>query len=245
MTLENRITKLEHDNRRLRRLLVLLVVTIAALFAVGATHEPSFDTISVKYLRVVDDSGRERISLLTDPRSSEPMLMMFDDHKKSTVTLSAVAKSTGIAFQDHDKHAYLGVLDGQPNFMLSNSEATQVIVGAREDRGPRLQIGANNIPVMQLAAYEGVPSISMSDLNSVQRLLLSVVQGKSVISVMGKRAQRGPNVTLTGDDNFATVEATDQAGNFAQLGAAQQEPNVGLTIYERDGTPKWSTRANR
>src|SRR5207253_11387099 len=103
----------------------------------------------------------------------------------------------GVDIQRDGKHAYLGMLEGQPNVALASSGGDQIFRAALEERGPRVQIGANEVPVIQLAAYEGVPTIGMADKNSVQRLLLSVNGETSLIAVMGKKAQRGANITLT------------------------------------------------
>lgn len=244
MTIEQRVQILEAQNLQLKRGIVAFGVLVATFFFVAANNSSAQkDTITAKYVRIVDDSGRERLSLLTDPKTSGPMLLMFDEQKHAMVTMSGLERSTGVAFQHSGSHAYVGMLEGQPNLMLANSGGDQVIRAALEERGPRVQIGAKEVPVIQLAAYEGVPTIGMSDTSSVQRVLLSVAGGTGLMAVMGKNANRGANVTLTADEQFATAEATDRFGGFAQLGAAQAaEPNVALTIYGKDGTPKWSTR---
>jgi hypothetical protein len=244
MTIEERVQNLERENRRLKRIVAgfAILVTSFALIAANNSSSPQ-DTVTAKYVRIVDDAGRERLSLLTDPLTSGPMLLMFDEQKHPLVTMSALEKSTGVAFHRAGTQAYLGMLDGQPNMMLASPGGEQIVRAALEKRGPRVQIGAKEVPVIQLAAYEGVPTIGMSDTNSIQRVLLSVAGGTGLMAVMGKNGQRGANVTLTADEQFATAEATDRFGAFAQLGAAQEgEPNVALTIYDKDGMPKWSTR---
>jgi hypothetical protein len=244
MTIEERLQNLERENRRLKRIVAGFGILVTGVVVVAANNSPSpQDTVTAKYLRIVDNAGRERLSLLTDPRTSGPMLLMFDEQKHATVTITGLELSTGVAFQHGGNQAYLGMLEGQPNMMLAGPGGQQIVRAALEERGPRVQIGAKEIPVIQLAAYEGVPTIGMSDTNSIQRVLLSVAGGTGLIAVMGKNAQRGANVTLTADEQLATAEATDRFGGFAQLGAAQEaEPNVALTIYDKDGTPKWSTR---
>jgi hypothetical protein len=242
MTIEQRLQRLEHENRLLKCIVVTAGLIAASLLVVAANNSPS-ERIIAKHVSIVDDDGRERMSLFTDPRTSSPMLLMFDDQKRPLVTVSAAQDRTGIAFQDGGSHSYLGTLNGIPNLMLASPEGDQIIRAALEKRGPRIHIGANKVPVIQMAAYDGVPTIGMSDTDSTQRVLLRVARGIGLVSVIGKNAQRGANVTLTADEQFATAEATDRFGGFAQLGTAQeQEPSVGLTIYAKDGSPTWSTR---
>ncbi len=244
MTIEERLRNLECENRQMKRMIAGFGIFVTSVVLVAANNSPSpQDTVTAKYFRIVDNAGRERVSLLTDPRTSGPMLLMFDEQKHPMVAITALEKSTGVAFHHGGNQAYVGMLDGQPNMMLASPGGRQIVRAALEERGPRVQIGAKEVPVIQLAAYEGVPTIGMSDTNSIQRVLLSVAGGTGLMAVMGKDAQRGANVTLTADEKLATAEATDRFGGFAQLGAAQEaEPNVALTIYDKDGTPKWSTR---
>ncbi len=125
----SRLNRLERQNRSLRRSLIGLGLSVAALMTAGAAFsaredpkDSTFDTIHVGKLVMSDSDGRERIVMKLD--LGEPTLEMFNHDGKRQVFLGIdelwddtayLSVSSRVSNGDIDKQAVLAATTSSPN----------------------------------------------------------------------------------------------------------------------------------
>ena len=142
--MRERLDRLEGQVRRWRRG-ALAASGLAALAIAGAMAEPPARELSVKKLRVVDDSGKDRIVLSADPVEAD--LTFFDPSGKSRLTID-VAKDRRPVLQFSDEankecsRMTLGLEDeGHPALTLYDGEGRKrVAFGIAKKGGPVLRV---------------------------------------------------------------------------------------------------------
>src|SRR3954452_762155 len=97
--MRERLDRLEGRLRRWRRG-ALASLGLAALAAAGAMAEPPLKELSVRTLRVVDTTGKDRIVLSADPQSAD--IVLYDPSGKSRLTID-VAKDRRPVLQFADE----------------------------------------------------------------------------------------------------------------------------------------------
>ncbi len=119
--MRERLDRLERQVSRWRRG-ALAMVGVAALAVAGAMAEPPAKELTVKKLRVVDDTGRDRIVLSADPVEAD--LTFYDPSGKSRLTID-VAKDRRPVLQFSDD---------------ANKESSRMTLGLEDEGHPALTL---------------------------------------------------------------------------------------------------------
>ena len=168
MTIEQRLEKLERQNKWMRRIGAVAVALVAAVFLMGQGKEKEPPDLIVKSLTVVDKDGKVRARLEVGPsvplEVGQPQLTLFDqngqrrmrlDHgitvTDQTGNLRALLNGSGITFLDpegkstknvlHVLRVALSVLnDGTTALRLMDNGKLRASLGLLKDGTPYLKL---------------------------------------------------------------------------------------------------------
>jgi hypothetical protein len=101
MTLEQRVEKLERQNRWMKRVGAVAVAVVAAVALIGQAKDEELKDLRVRSLKVVDDKGTVGIELGSSPAGS--VLFLADKDGKRRAVLSTVLDESP-ALTLFDKH---------------------------------------------------------------------------------------------------------------------------------------------
>lgn len=125
MTTEERIQKLERNNRRLGIGITILVLFGGTIVATSATSVPPQDLV-VRSLSVVDENGKTRASLMADVYGAGLQLLDEDGNVRAEL----VSKKTGTALTLRDGsengNVRLAIGKNGPNLILQDSNGNKV-----------------------------------------------------------------------------------------------------------------------
>jgi hypothetical protein len=108
LSLARRIERLETHNRRMRKLLLLVVVTVCGMFLMGQVRvpptrvesgAPADGKVRAEAFILTDAKGNERASLVTDGTGSV-FLVMFDKDGKARADMQVNSYGPSINFYD-------------------------------------------------------------------------------------------------------------------------------------------------
>lgn len=151
--MRDRLDRMERQLRRWRRGAVA-GLGLAAVAVAGAMAQPPAKELVVKTLRVVDDAGKDRIVLSSNPDEAD--LTLFDPSGKSRLTLD-VAK---------DRRPVLLFADE------SNKESNRLVLGLEDEGHPALLLydGTGHKRVAFGIPKEGGPVIRILDESGKLRM---------------------------------------------------------------------------
>jgi hypothetical protein len=138
MTTEQRLERLERENRWMRRIGAVGVAVAAAVFLIGQGKENELPDLEVRSLTVKDEAGVVRARLKTDRGLTG--LAFLDKHGKDRAWLGAGDGSAGLTFT--------------PTFQLGVSFGSQSLRLYDEDRKLRLALSTHR---------DGSPSLRFFD----------------------------------------------------------------------------------
>ena len=144
----DRLDRMERQLRRWRRG-TIAALGLAAVAVAGAMSAPPVQEMKVKTLRIVDDSGRDRIVLTADPSQTD--MTFYDPSGKSRLTLD-VAK---------DRRPVLVFADE------AGKESSRLVMGLEEEGRPALMLydGKGRKRLAMGLSNEGGPVIRILDEN--------------------------------------------------------------------------------
>jgi hypothetical protein len=151
--MSTRLDRMERQLRRWRRG-AAAALGLAALAVAGAMAEPPLKELAVKTLRIVDDAGKDRIVLSSNPEDAD--IILYDPSGKSRLTLD-VAK---------DRRPVLLFADE------SGKESNRLVLGLEDEGHPALQLfdGTGRKRVAIGIPKEGGPVIRVLDENGKLRM---------------------------------------------------------------------------
>ena len=91
MSIEERLERLERQNKWMRRIGAVGVALVAAIFLLGQGKEQAVPSIKARELVLVDEAGAKRASLTT--KNDKTQLAFFDKKGKAVVELTALRGS--------------------------------------------------------------------------------------------------------------------------------------------------------
>lgn len=155
MTLEQRLERLERENRWMRR---IGVAGAALAFAVllpgqGTGNEPS--NLDVRSLVVRDKSGTPRV------RITDSGVSLLDEHQKAHIGLGVFAALAGLVVWDRDGHARASVVlddDGPAVAIKDASGKTRAVLGV--GRNTDAQGGEIKTPEGSLTLYDAAENVT-------------------------------------------------------------------------------------
>jgi len=124
MTAEERLTQLEHENRKLRLGMLAVLAVVAGLVCIAAT-QPVAKVVRAQRFEFVDVKGKVRAELKLLANGS-PGLWFYDEKGKPRAVLAVLPDgSPNLMFQDEKGKTRAGLYllaDGSPNLGLFDAE---------------------------------------------------------------------------------------------------------------------------
>lgn len=118
MTLEQRVRKLERENRWMRRIAAVTVAVVAVVGLVGQGKEEKLPDLEVRSLVIRDEDGRARAQLATREKDGSPFLTLWDRAKRGSLTLTTLANgSSYLSLIDKSLSATLGTQHGGHSYL--------------------------------------------------------------------------------------------------------------------------------
>jgi hypothetical protein len=112
MTTEQRLEKLERQNRWMRRIGAVAVAVAAAVFLIGQGKDEDLPDLEVRSLTVKDEEGRGRV-FLGSARDGSPLVQLVNKHSRPQVTLRMMLGSPLLVLSGKDgASAQLGIGPG-------------------------------------------------------------------------------------------------------------------------------------
>ena len=165
MSIEERVARLERQNRRLKQGLAAVVLVVAGAVIMGATKQTGLgETIEAQAFVVKDKSGKIR-ALLGVSKSSEPTLQFYDKDGKWRAILG-VNKDAEPTLQFYDKdgkrRAALGVTkDDESTLRLLDKDGKQ-----------RANLGVTK---------NGATFLSLLDTNEINRFAVTIFKENTAL----------------------------------------------------------------
>jgi hypothetical protein len=210
MTIEERLERLERENRRLKYLLFSLLFLIAGVFFIGARTingegESSIpDEIKAKKFTLVDDNGKGRAVL--GIWKGLPGLVFFSEAGELRVGLLDAEKLPSLGFQDENGK-------------------TRLVLGTSKEQGPFLELcdenGKTRVRLLSSA-------LGLYDEGGKPKVVLGVSEKGSLFSLSGE----GKSEIRLGmaDARNPFLSLADEEGKIkAALTITNEEGCLGLT----------------
>jgi len=137
MTTEQRLEKLERQNRWMRRIGTVAVAVAAAVFLIGQGKDKGPQDLVVRSLTVEDKDGETRATLATDDQIGGVTLRLCGKDTWPSAFLAVLADGTaGLVLNDKNTKARVSLLlggDGSPTLLLGDKNGqTRAALGATE-----------------------------------------------------------------------------------------------------------------
>jgi hypothetical protein len=125
MTLDQRLEKVERENRWMRRIGMVAAAVAAAVFLIGQAKEKEPQDLEVRSLKVKDRDGKARVTLGTDA-DGVPHLRFADEHGKLRAMLGTLEEDLlclTLWDRDFKVRAALGMgTNGPPHLRLADED---------------------------------------------------------------------------------------------------------------------------
>lgn len=187
--LRERLDRLERDNRRLKRVGVVIGVLLMAALGMGQT--PGKRVITANEFVLIDGKGEHRMVLAV--KEEQPAFALYDGHGQRRALLTL------------DK-------DGRPAFALAdaNGEA-RLSLGLRHGGEPRLSLlDATGHLQLGLGMVIGEPHFWMCDADREVRVRLLLSAGKPELTMYG--AEGRAHVWIKADNDGSVIDLGGAAG---------------------------------
>ncbi|MCL5773104.1 MAG: hypothetical protein M1536_01800 [Firmicutes bacterium] len=210
MNLEERLLKLERENRRLRKyFFVLALLVLAPLFAspiwiANATNSPksiNVDEITTKNLSIVNQEGKVVATLTADDKGGS--LAVFNNQGKAGADLF-VTDNGGILgiYNNQDKRVVALVAGDKGGGLGIANNQEEVMAGlAVFDDGCNLTIFNNKKAVAKLSATDGFPTLKLSDKNG----FFSIIGSTDLVKPQTGETKKTSAASITLFDNEKNV----------------------------------------
>jgi hypothetical protein len=127
MTLEQRVRKLERENRWMRRTAAIAVAVVSVVILVGQGKEEPPRDLVVRSLTMKDAAGSARMKLHTTDDGT-PSVSLYDKNEKLRASLGTET----LEFREEGKlRAFVGVIGGTPSLSLYDKDSKiRAVLGA-------------------------------------------------------------------------------------------------------------------
>lgn len=258
-----RMENLEHENRRLKRIVALAAVTGASLLLMGQAK--SSRTVEAEKFVLRDANGNVRgelsVESLGEPRltlrdargfpvvsvagGDEPFLTMMRPGTNEQVTLSNNRTGYGLALYGKEIQVGLAVTNGVPALSLFDAHGKERATVDLMSDEPRLSLqDANNKAKIDVSSdgvslfdATGKPRAMFGDLADGPELLL-IGPNQNSETTLGVSAD-GPRLELHDTEGYSTiVGSTDLV--VPRTGKKQKTSAASLTLFSKDKKVLWS-----
>ncbi len=171
-TLQERVERLEKQNRCLKSCMVVLVLSVLALAVMGAKAAPRdghFRQIIAEGISIVDSAGQERI-LIGFRKEEGTGIRILNQAGKRVVGIGITADEggSGILLADKEERPRigLGMDEGVPSLVIVNENGKKTIAMGGDERGYGLVImDENEVERAGLGFKEGNTGVMIYDEN--------------------------------------------------------------------------------
>lgn len=220
MSLEERVQRLERQNRTLKCLAAAGVISIAGVAIGGAEPaQPTAGRIQAKEFVLVDDAGKERGALrMVEQKFGSvihrgPYLVLSDS--AGTHRLELGSREGNNSTNQVEMNAYTKAGKDQIGFVASSEDSGRASFYLQHDSGTRVDIGAD----VKLA------DVVVSSQSTVPAPQVKIFAMKEV---RGLVIREGKELTPTMVDESQEIRITHEDGKNK------------ITIFDKDGKPAWS-----
>jgi hypothetical protein len=176
MTLDERLTKLECENRLIRRCAAILIGAVAFLILAAQDGKKTLKEIEAKSLTLKDEAGRPRAALKME--SDAPFLAMWDEAGNERVRLGG-RNSSSLSLKDAGGRERLVLNvphDGAPSVMLNDmGERYRLFLGVDAQGDPEVSLWDGEAKVrIALGVRLGMPRLLIADRTMRERAVLGI-----------------------------------------------------------------------
>ena len=210
MTTEQRLKRLERENRWMRRIGAVGVAVAAAVFLVGQGKEKVPPDLKVHSLIIVDKNGRRRAKLGTwDKKGGFPYLALLDSRGQNRLNLSVEADVPHLALNDRV---------GKPRVMLGMTPDGSAALRFVEDGWARAALGTS---------LGGRPWLTLHG------------EGGGLRAMFATKPDGSPSLTLHGEGGGLRAMFAMKPDGSPTLGLADKDGKVrvALSAHAPDGSP--------
>ena len=124
MTIEQRLAKLERQNKWMKRMGGLVLAAVACVVLMGQGKPKELPDLVAKSLTIKDKDGKTRIKLETEPTVGAPSLRLYDGagKERGTLTVSALFSTLLFSNKAGEVRMALSVLAGLPTLFLKDEK---------------------------------------------------------------------------------------------------------------------------
>jgi hypothetical protein len=228
MTTEQRLEKLERQNRWMRRIGAVAVAVAAAVFLIGQGKEKKLPDLEVRSLIIKDKKGTARAQLTTRD-NGEPFLMFWGKAGEVRTFLGM----RGLFFSDKAANRVaLGLRSdgaGETAFLtLFGRDGTQRVKLLTAPNGPAfLALGDKGGPRAHFLLAAGVPQLTFLDKNrKVRATFGTAATGRPFLALCDK--DQRPRAALGADEHIDP-----------KTGAKEITPENTLRLFDAKGKVIW------
>lgn len=200
-SLDERLAKLEHDNRRLRTLGSFSLIALTAIIGVGAAQRPEVPDVLRAHRFVLEDvDGQERLTIGFEAEAG-PSLIVFDNQNRKRITLGLNRVDADASVEPHfsmlnekeEPQATLRLVENiAPSLELNDPSRTVQFCIESDDKAIGAMIRASNVTRSMLGiSPTGTVGLSFRDHDDAERF-------KAACQADGNSAVQwtGPNKAL-------------------------------------------------
>ncbi len=207
-----RVERLERENRRLKRVLLLAAVVVAAglMLAPSAPKKKPLETVKSREVQILDDQGNVRVSMKLDA-SGDPVLELTGA-KGGGARLAVAGERTALSLSDEKRvRASLEITKDDAMLDLEDAEGKRTAsVQAGGILGCLLEDTRTGRDEAGLVIGDTGPVVALSapDAAGAAEVTLAVSQGSEpLIAVSRGKAAARLDVTSAGDPSVTLTDA--------------------------------------
>jgi len=145
MTINERLEKVEIQNRQLKRSMTFLALILGALVLMGARaglQAGNFSQITTERINIIDSEGRELIQIGSDIERTGIRMLSKEGKRVLGLGYSTPDGESGILVADNDGRPRIGLgMDGDvPGVALVNENGKKILAMGGDERGYGLSI---------------------------------------------------------------------------------------------------------
>lgn len=213
-TLEHRLAKLESQNRRWRRAVVLAGVAGAAWFGLGvAAPKPRTKLVEATEFRLVDGKGTVRAALAVGRAGASILLNSSAGRPRAALVVGD---------------------DGSPRLdLLDKSDSARASMRLAADGSPELSLSGS--PKIELADEPGKPRASLAILADGEAALSLAGSSEKPRSKLGVKTDGCPSLKFLDDDGSIRASLGCTALKETGSGASANTEASSLVLFDRRG----------
>ena len=223
MTIEQRIERIEKDNRLLKwAMTALCVMAVGALVAGQTAIEAIPDVIRAKKIEVVDRNGRPVITLVAGLEGGTCMLWRTDGSKAASLRANATGGGLTLANRKGKNILNAGATESEQGGILqilNQESAIGLALGAAKDGGSLLLGNGPEHPFLFASRDERGGYLALADLDGLRTIGMQTTPAGGFVWVANKRGKFVAGMSAY--PHGGQVETLDNAGKKTWVSPSQ------------------------